>query len=464
MKLSQTPTNVIARFDDTHLIGFAGLVPTMRLAETAGLYQLAKDLIHVPSDKGSNPDMKIASLIAGMVAGADCIDEMDLIRHGGMDKLFTNWRAPSTLGSFMRAFSFGHARQVDAVASRLLAGLDQCCPIFGPADTPGPVMLDIDDTVIPVYSAHKQGAAIGYTNIRGLDLLIATTSTQWSPPVIISQRLRKGSAHSTRGAHKLVQDALGVTGRSSVCDRQVWLRADSGFCNNQIAHTISSQDGWFSLAIRLDAHVRTAIAAIRDDQWTPIQYPNAIYDEDTGLWISAAEVAETTYEAFTTTRHPIPVRLVVRRIPDFQAALKIAQGQDPLFANWRYHSFITNVPSDQYDTVSVDKTHRQHAVIEQVNAALKDSALAHLPCKKFAANMVWVTCAIMAFNLTRALASLTGDQLLTMATPAVIRRCLIQIPARIATTARRTILHLPDNWKWAPQWLAAFTITTQAAT
>ena len=464
VKLSQTPTNVIAQFDDTHLIGFAGLVPTMRLAESADLYQLAKDLIHVPGDKGSNPDMKIASLIAGMVAGADCIDEMDLIRHGGMDKLFNNWRAPSTLGCFLRAFSFGHARQVDALAARLLAGLDQRCPLFGPVNMTGPVMVDIDDTVIPVFSAAKQGAAIGYTRVRGLDLLIATASTKWSPPVVIGQRLRKGSAHSARGATKLIEDSLGVIRRSSVADRQVWLRADSGFYSNQIADTVCSQNGWFSLTVRMNPQVRNAIATIPEHAWTPIRYPNAIYDDDTGMWISAAEVAETTYEAFTTTKHPLPVRLVVRRIPDFQAAVKIAQGQDPLFANWRFHGFITNVPQDLYDTVGADKTHRQHAVIEQVNAALKDAALAHLPCKKFSANMVWATCAIMAFNLTRALASLTGDQTITQATPDVIRRCLIQIPARIATTGRRTILHLPDNWKWADQWLTAFTITIQAAT
>jgi len=458
MKLSHSPASVTARFDDTHLIGYAGLVPAMRLAEAAGLYQLAKDLVHVPGDKGANPDLKIASLLAGMAAGADCIDEMDLIRHGGMDKLFTNWRAPSTLGSFLRSFSFGHARQVEALATGLLHGLDRCSALFGPNGAAGPVMVDIDDTLIEVFSPSKQGAAIGYTKVRGLDLLLATASTRQAPPVVIGSRLRKGSAHSARGATKLVEDALGVIDRSTLAGRQVWLRADSGFYNHQITSAIMKRDGWFSLTIRTDPLIRKAIAAIPDDAWTAIRYPEAIFDDQLDAWISDAEVAETLFTAFKSKGAPVTARLVVRRIPEAQPQ----PDQQGLFQVWRYYGFITNVPIDEYDTVTIDQAHRQHAVIEQVNAALKQAALAHLPCAKFAANMVWATCAIMTHNLLRALASITGDPQITKATPTGIQRTLIQVPARIATSGRRTIMHLPHNWTWATSWLAAFTTSARA--
>ena len=412
----------------------------------------------------ANPDLKIASLIAGMVCGADCIDDMDMIRHGGMGELFDDWRAPSTLGSFLRAFSFGHARQVDAVACRFLAGLDRCSGVFGPANVQGPIMVDIDDTVIPVFSANKQGARVGYTNIRGLDVLLMSVCGPWFPPVIINQRLRKGSAHSSRGATRLIRDGLSVLRRSSLGGRQVWLRADSGFYSHQIAELIENQQGWVSLTIKTSQPVRAAIATIKDDAWTNIKYPQAMWDEDTHTWVSQAQIAETSFVAFGSTKHRLPARLVIRRIPDYQVDRKITAGQDPLFACWRYHAFITTVPSEAFNTVDVDRIHRQHAVIEQVNSSLKNCALAHLPSASFAANMVWLTCATMAFNLARGLASLTGDDQLTMATPMMICRRLIQIPARISHSGRQVIMHLPDNWRWATQWLTLFNITNRVST
>jgi len=453
MKLTVSPGGVSAGFDDPNLIGYAGLVPAMRLAEQAGLYRLADDLVHVPTDKGAFAGLKIASLLAGMLAGADSIADMDVIRHGGMDRLFGGWRAPSTLGSFLRQFSFGHSKQVDAVASRFLAGLDHVTPLLGPAQATSPVMVDIDDTVVPVFSARKQGAAIGYTKTRGLDALLVTVSSESFAPVIVGDRLRKGSANSARGATKLIADSLSLLGRTSLDGRQVWLRADSGFCNSEVFTAAAKAGAWVSTAVKLTSPVLRAIATIPDQAWARIEYPQAIPDPDTGELVFAAQVAETRYTAFPTTKHPVPVRLIVRRIPDWQPGE--TTGQDPMLTGWRFHGFITTVPADRYDTIKADKTHRQHAIIEQVNAALKNSALAHLPSGSFPANTVWLTLTCMAHNLARALAATTRD--LAKANPATIRARLIQVPARIATSARRIVLHLPANWTWADPWQAMFT-------
>jgi len=123
MQLCHTPRATSAVFDDPNLVSAAGLVPVLALARSAGLHELAQEHLSLPSDKGANAGLKVASLVAGMVAGADCIDDMALLRHGGMGRVFARAYAPSTLGSFLRTFTFGHVRQLDAVASRFLAGL-----------------------------------------------------------------------------------------------------------------------------------------------------------------------------------------------------------------------------------------------------------------------------------------------------------------------------------------------------
>ena len=458
MKLSQSPASVTARFDDPNLIGCAGLVPAMRLAEAAGLHKLVRAHVRVPGDKGANAGLKVASLVAGMAAGADGIDDMDLVRHGGMGRLFGGTRAPSTLGSFLRAFTFGHTRQLDAVASRFLLGLDHNSGLLGPRGATGPVMLDVDDTLARVHGA-KQGAAFGHAKILGLDALLGVVSGEGFAPVVFADRLRKGSAGSARGASRLIRDALATVGRPALAGRQVWTRADSGFYTSEACRAAASRGGWFSVTVKLNTSVSAAVAAIPEDAWTTIEYPDAWQDPDTGQWVSRAEVAETAYTAFTSTKHPMAVRLVVRRIPDWQAEKRKAQGQDPLLAAWRHHAFITNVPADQHDAVAADHAHRGHAIIEQVNADLKASALKHMPSGKFPANTAWLTLACMAFNLLRALATLADDPSLAVAETPTLRQRLINVPARIAASARRIVLHLPLNWKWATSWQAAFHAT-----
>ena len=455
MQLSHTLRVGSAVFDDPNLVSAAGLVPVLKLADRAGLRRLADQHLSVPTDKGANAGLKVASLVAGMVAGADSIDDMAVLRHGGMGRLFTRAYAPSTLGSFLRSFTFGHVRQLDAVASRFLTGLAGVAPtpVGAAADTAEElVLVDLDDTIIEVHGYTKQGSGYGYSKIRGLNALLGTVTTASTAPVIVAQRLRKGACGSPRGAARLVADALktvknlhaGRTGKPL-------LRADSAFYGHPTVSAAIKAGAEVSVTVRLDPRVKMAIGSIPDDAWQTIQYTDAIFDEASQRWISRAEVAETSFTAFSSKRKTDQVlgRLVVRRIPD----LNPHPGQDSLFHTWRFHAFFT---TSTLDTVIADKTHRGHAIIEQVHADLKHSALAHLPSGRFCANAAWLVLAVMAFNLSRAAAALTGPAL-AKATTATIRRKLISVPARIASSARRLTLHLPQHWPWEDGWTTLYT-------
>ncbi len=459
-------------FDDPNLVSAAGLVPVLALAESAGLRTLADEHLSVPTDKGANAGLKVSSLVGGMVAGADSIDDMALLRHGGMSRIFTRAYAPSTLGSFLRAFTFGHVRQLDALASRFLvalAGLTRLLGAPAPRDDadadPGSVaryaLLDVDDTIIEVHGHAKQGAGFGYSGVRGLNALLATLAVPFAAattaPVIVAQRLRRGSAGSPRGAKRLVGDAVRTARRLLGKTQLILVRMDSAFYGRGAVHAALAGGAAVSVTVRMDKRVKAAIATIHAAAWTSIEYTDAIFDEATGRWISRAEVAEVPFTAFAAQKKAdhVPGRLVVRRIPDFNAEKNTAAGQDALFDVWRFHAFFTTADPEVLDTVAVDKTHRGHAVIEQVHADLKNSALAHLPSGVFNANAAWLVLAVIAFNLTRAAASLTEPDLVK-ATTATIRRKLITVPARVATSARRITLHLPKAWPWEAAWTVLF--------
>ena len=438
-------------FDDPNLVSSAGLVPMLALARSAGLTKLADQHLSVPTDKGANPGLKVSSLVAGMVAGADSIEDMAVLRHGGMGKVFTSAYAPSTLGSFLRSFTFGHVRQLDAVSARFLSGLAATTPVVAGIDDQ--VMVDIDDTIIEVHGYAKQGSGYGYSGVRGLNAILATLTTKTGAPVIVAQRLRKGSCGSPRGAKRLVTDALATVRklRTGPGAPKVLLRADSAFYGHGPVGAAVRAGAQVSVTVRLDPTVKAAIAAIPNDAWQTIEYTNAVFDQTSQAWISAAEVAEIPFTAFAAQKkaNQIPGRLVVRRIPD----LNPHPGQATLFETWRFHAFFT---TSTLDTVTADKTHRGHAIIEQVHADLKNSALAHLPSGKFTANAAWLVLAVMAFNLTRAAATLAGPAM-GKATTATIRRKLVHVPARIASSARRLTLHLPRAWPWENAWTTLFT-------
>lgn len=452
MQLSHARPVGSVTFDEPNLVSAAGLVPLVALAQSMGLGDLADAHLSVPMDKGANAGAKVMSLVAGMAAGADSIDDMAILRHGGMRRIFDSPYAPSTLGSFLRSFTFGHVRQLDAVASRLLRNLACATPVVAGIDDLA--LVDIDDTVVEVHGYGKQGSGFGYSGVRGLNAIAATVSTKHSAPVIVATRLRKGSANSARGAARITADAVTTVQRmrSKESAQMVLVRADSAYYGRPTILAAITAGAKVSVTVRQDATIRAAIGQIPADAWTTIDYPQAVWDEATGAWISRAEVAEIAFTAFGSARkaEQVPGRLVVRRIPDLNAPADPAQAT--LFEVFRFHAFFT---TSTLPTVEADKVHRGHAIIEQVFADLKASALAHLPSGRFAANGAWLVLASIAFNLTRALGAIAGGRH-AKATTGTIRRRIIAVPARIASSARRLTLHLPIAWPWQDAWQEVF--------
>jgi hypothetical protein len=442
-------------FDDRSLVSFAGLVPAVALAERAGLNVLAREHLSVPGGAGVAAGAKVSALVAGMVAGADSIADLDLLRHGGMSRLFAGVRAPSTLGTFLRAFRFGHVRQLDAVAARFIAGLARHAPIISAAE---PITyLDIDDTVRATFGYSQQGAGYGYSGVKGLNALLAIVSTPSSAPVIVATRLRKGSANSARGAARLVADAI-KTSRAAGAAGTMVLRADSAYYGAEVIAAARRHGAGFSITARKDKAISAAIAGIGEDASTTIRYPLAVFDEQLQQWVSDAEVAEVPFTAFTSKpkARQVTARLIVRRVRDQNPDHVHVNAQGELFRVWRHHAVLTDTPLPMLEA---ERDHRRHAIVEQVIADLKHSALAHLPSGHFAANSAWLVLAAMAFNLTRAAGALASAFHAKAAT-ATIRRQLINVAARVTRSARRSALRLPTAWPWADAWQQLFTAAT----
>ena len=368
-------------FDDPNLVSCAGLVPALGLAERAGLSSLVAAHVKIDKPARVNVQLKIPALVGGMVAGADSIDDMDLLRHGGMKRLFTGVRAPSTLGTFLRSFTFGHVRQLDAVGSRLLTDLAGRVPLLPGADEL--TYLDVDDTLRQTYGYAKQGAGRGYTGVKGLNALLAVVSTPGWAPVIAAARLRRAGANSARGADRLVADALITTNKAGATGTLV-LRADSAYYGHDVIAAALRHDACFSITARQDKAVRKAISTIGADAWTTIQYTDAIFDEQQQHGISDAQVAQIHDTAFTSrprAQH-VRARLIVRRVKDMNP-----NNQGELFTAYRYHAVFTNSPLPM---LKAERAYRAHAIIEQVIAELKSGPLAHLPCGHFWANSDWL--------------------------------------------------------------------------
>jgi len=317
MKASHRATPV---FDDPNLVGAAGLVPAMLLAESAGLHDLAAEHLQVPSASAA---AKTTAIVAGMVAGADSIDDLDVLRHGAMPRLFTGVRAPSTLGTHLRAFTQGQIAQLDAVASRFLAGLAALVSGLlagaGGPDADGIAYVDVDDTIRQVHGHAKQGAAYGYSKVKGLNAQLAVISTPLVAPVIAAAMLRKGNTASARGGGRLLARALS-TARAAGVRCRVLVRADSAYYTHDFIAAAVRAGAWFSVTARMNAQVKAAIAGISEDAWTPIAHPNAVWEETEQRWVSDAEVAEVDLTCFTSRpkRDHVSCRLVVRRVKRVQ--------------------------------------------------------------------------------------------------------------------------------------------------
>lgn len=419
---SYDPARLDVVFDDTRAVANAGLVLVAMCSEALGIEDTANELIDLGDRAGaSRPGRKILTLLHAMVAGGDCIDDVDVLRSGSTDQVLGHRvMAPSTCGTFLRSFTFGHVRQLD----RLFATVLTRAWAAGAGPDTEPMTIDLDSTICEVHGYHKQGAGYGYTKVLGYHPLLATRADSGE---ILHVRQRKGSAGSGRGAKRFIEELVARIRRAGASGA-LTLRADSGFFSWKVIDTLKAKDVAFSITVPKNTAVARAIAEISEEAWTRIGYPEG----------GEAHVAETSYGDNSD-------RLVVRRT-------RLVGDQGTLWPDWRYHTFITNRHGDP---VSLDADHRRHATCELVIRDWKEGSGAnHCPSGMFAANAAWLLLAALAHNLIRWVAHLG----LGIAGPVVaktIRRRLITLPGRITRSARHRILHLPQQWPWAGDFLTA---------
>lgn len=363
------------------------------------------------------------SLIHAMLLGADCIDDCDVLRSGRTEAVLGHRAmAPSTLGTFLRSFTFGHVRQLDRVLGQALRRAWEA----GAGPGKARLVIDIDSFVGQVYGHAKQGAGYGYTGKLGYHPIVATRA---DTSEVLHVRLRKGQANTQRGALRFVDELLARVRRAGAAG-QILLRADSGFWNKKVTQRLRENGCLYSIGVTMHQIVTARIALIPEDAWEPVlDYP------DTGV----CELAETTLGED---------RLIVRRVH-----LHAQDDQTELFTYWRHFAFITNRTEP---THRIDSEHRQHAQVELVIRDLKDQALAHFPSGHYGANSAWTVIACLAHNLGRwtALLGLTDP---TARAARTLRRRLFALPGRLTRTARRWTLHLPARWPWQHDFIEALT-------
>jgi len=407
-------------FDDERVVSDAGIALVATLAERLGIEALAGRLVSLRRDRSgaANVGRKVMALVYAMALGADSIDDTDVLRAGRTRRLLGGWLpAPSTLGTFLRAFTFGHVRQLDAL---LGAALERAWRAgAGPGD--GRLVIDVDSFVGEVCGRLKQGAAYGYTRLLGYHPILATRADTREA---LHVRLRKGSANTQKGMLRFCEELIARVNRAGATGVKL-LRADSGFWNTQVFERLE-QAGWqYSIGVRMIKTVRTAVEAIPEDSWQRIDYP------DDG----EAQIAETVYG---------DRRLIVRRT-------RLLGAQAELWPDWRHFCFITN-RSDELAVVEAE--HRDHAVVEQAIADLKDQALGHFPSGQFNANGAWTVLAVLAHNMLR-WTQLLGLPATTVRAARTLRRRLLNIPGRLTSHARGWTLHLPARWPWHGDYINA---------
>ena len=420
------PDRINVAFDDPRLVANAGLVLPATLAHHLGLSQLVDRHLDLGDAPGrANPGDKLMTLVVSALAGGDCIDDADVLRAGGTARVLgCTVKAPSTLGTFLRSFRWGHVRQLDRVSRELLARA--WAAGAGPGD--GPLTIDLDSTICETYGLAKEGARHhGYTGARGYHPLLAVAAGTGD---VLMSRLREGRAHTARGAAHFLRETVGRV-RYAGASGQLTMRADSGFYTHAVVAVCRKMDVRYSITIRQHQSLRTVIEAIPEADWTPISY-----------WMDgAADVAEITYTPFRGAPGTAMVRLIVRRVrptPGSQLAL---------FATYSYHGFITD---REGDTLELEADHRRHAEIENAIRDLKYGVgLNHLPSGRFAANGAWLAVQVMAHNLARWTARIgLGEGIVTTRT---LRQRFFALVGRLTRSARRLTLHLPQGWPWEGQ-------------
>ena len=414
-------------FDDRNAVANGGLVLAMTLADRLGLRELVDANVHLGDAPGhANVGQKAMALVASALVGGDSIDDADVLRSGRTDEVLGTWvPAPSTLGTFLRSFSWADARSLDKVAGELLkrawaAGA-------GPGE--GPLTIDVDSTICETYGLKKQGARFGYTKVRGLHPLVASAS---GTAEVLGVRQRGGNAHTARGAANFLVEVFNRV-RSAGATGQLTFRADSGFYNHKVTEACKKAGARYSITAKMSPALRKVIEKIPEQAWAKIPY-----------WMEGgADVAETTYKAFAKA----PVRLIVRRVKPSPGS------QLALFSTYEYHALVTDRAGT---TIQLEADHRRHAEVELVIRDLKAGPWAHMPSGSFGANSAWLALGAIAHNLARwsaTLGNLTeGAGPITMAT---LRRRYISVPGHLARSARRTTLHLVKDWPWAEGFLGA---------
>ena len=409
-------------FDEERMVANAGVMLPALLAQRLGIEALIDTHVDLGERQGgANPGRKAMTMLSAMALGADCLEDCDVLRSGQTAAVLGHRvAAPSTLGTFLRAFTFGHVRQLD----RVLA--DSLKRAWAAGAGPGEqrLIVDVDSFVGEVHGYDKQGAGFGYTHKRGYHPILATRAGSGE---VLHIRARKGSANTARGALRFVEELIPRIDRAGASGPKL-LRADSGFWNKKLMVTLERAGWTYSIGVRQQPHITAAIAAIAEADWQPL--PD--YPED-----GEAQIAQTMLGS---------QRLVVRRT-------RLLGAQAELWPDWRHFAFLTN-RTDALEIVEAE--HRQHAVVELAIRDLKDQALAHFPSGRFYANAAWTVIAALAHNLLRwtHLIALPGQ---TVRTARTLRRRLLAIPARLTRSGRRTTLRMPARWPWADDFLAALT-------
>ncbi len=420
MRSSHTLDGLVVTFDDEHAVANAGLVLPATLAAHLGLEAAADEIIDLGGVPGAAcPGRKIMTLVHAMVAGGDCIDDIDVLRAGSTQAVLEHRvMAPSTCGTFLRGFSFGHVRQLDRWSETALGAA--WSGGAGPGDEP--MTIDVDSTICEVHGDDKAGAAYGYTRVLGYHPMLATRADTGE---VLHLRFRKGSANTGRGAPRFVRELVGRVRRAGASG-PLTLRADSGFWSQHVMRACRDHQVAYSISVHVNnSAIAAAISAIPEAGWVPIEYPEG----------GEAQVSETTYKTD---------RLIVRRT-------RLLGDQAALWPDWRHHAFITNRTGELID---LEADHRQHAVIELAIRDLKDNAWAHCPSGQFWANSAWAILATVAHNLIRWTAAL-GLATRGLVVAKTIRRRYLNLPGRITRSARRDHLDLPARWPWANAFLTA---------
>ena len=409
-----------ATFDHEGLVANAGLIVPATLMVKLGLEALIDERVDTGS---SRPGRKILTVVAAMLAGATHIDHVDMLRAGATERVLPfRPMAASTIGSFLRTFTFGHVRQLDAVCSRAL----QAAWRAGAGPGQKPVVIDLDSTICEVHGKQKQGTGYGYTGVLGYHPLLATLAGTGE---ILLARMRHGSANTARGAVRFVDELVAIVRRAGATGPAT-VRADSGFWAWKLIDRLNTHGITWSITVRLHKHMKQAIAQIPETTWQDIDYTIG----------GQAQVAETIYTTGTGTKAR-SVRLVVRRTRLTDRA------QRRLWPDWRHHAFITN--RNDLNTVQADQFHREHATVELTIRDLKEGAgLEHLPSGNHHANSAWLACSVLAHNLGHWTTTIAAQPRVTNRTR---RTRIINLPAVIVNHAGTLLLRFPARWPWATQ-------------